>query len=84
MQRRDAHVWRDNVPAAPLRVVGNQLTVTIAPKGLVAFAIPATVKPGLQARLYDPTDPPLGLGSLYPSGGAVWNRACDAVRADAV
>ena len=75
----NARVWRDHVPAAPLRVVGNQLTVTIAPKGLVAFAIPATVKPGLQARLYDATIPALGRGQLRPSGGAVWNRACDAV-----
>jgi hypothetical protein len=43
--------------------VGNQLTVTIAPKGIVAFAIPATVKPRLQARLYDTTDPALAARS---------------------
>jgi hypothetical protein len=62
-QGREARVWRENVPGAPIRVTGNQLAVTVAPKGLVAFAIPATVKSGLQARLYDPANPPLGLGS---------------------
>ena len=53
-----------SLAARPLRVVGNQLAVTVAPKGIVAFAIPATVKPSLQARLYDTTIPPLDASSV--------------------
>ena len=63
-ERRDARVWRDNAPAAAVRVAGNQLDATVAPKGIVAWAIPATVKPRLQARLYDAATPPLGAGSF--------------------
>ena len=56
---RDARVWRDNVSVSPMRIDENHLAVKISPKGIVAFAIPADVKPGLQARLYDTTLPPL-------------------------
>ena len=49
---QDARVWRDNMPAAAVRVKDNHLAVSIAPKGLIAFAIPASVKPRLQAKLY--------------------------------
>jgi len=48
---RDARVWRENAAAAPIRVMGNRFTVTLPPKGIVALAIPAMVKPGLQAKL---------------------------------
>ena len=57
-------VWRDNQPAAAQRVADNRLQLTIAPKGMVAFAIPASVKPRLQSRLYDPTVPPLPAASF--------------------
>ncbi|XHR27146.1 MAG: hypothetical protein ACFUZC_14465 [Chthoniobacteraceae bacterium] len=62
--QRDARVWRDNAAAVPVRVTGNRLRVTLAPRGITAFAIPATVKPRLQARLYDPATPALGPGSF--------------------
>jgi len=61
--KREARVWRDNAAAAPVRAAGNRLTVTLAPKGTVAFAIPATVKPRLQAKLYDASCPALGPAS---------------------
>jgi len=41
----------------------NRLAVTVAPKGLAMFALPATVKPRLQAKLYDVAAPALGSGS---------------------
>ncbi len=56
---RPVRQWRDNQPAAPPRVAGNRLLVTVAPKGIVALAIPATVKPRLLARLYDSSSPAL-------------------------
>jgi hypothetical protein len=49
---QDARVWRDNRPAAPVLVQNNHLSVAIPPKGIIAFAIPARVKPRLQAKLY--------------------------------
>ena len=61
---REARSWQDNVAGPPARVVGNRLTATLAPKGIVAFAIPATVKPRLQARLYDEKTAALGLDSF--------------------
>jgi hypothetical protein len=57
--KKDARVWRDNAPAAAQRVAGNQIHLRIAPKGIVAFAISAHVKPRLQGKLYDTTSPPL-------------------------
>ncbi|HTF13151.1 MAG TPA: hypothetical protein VK643_00615, partial [Burkholderiales bacterium] len=61
---KDARVWRDNATAAAQRVADNQLHLTIAPKGIVAFAIPANVKPLLQARLYDANTAALPAQSL--------------------
>lgn len=53
-EARDATAWRENVgQGEPFRVVGNKLAVTVAAKGIVAFAIPAEVRPRLQAKLYD-------------------------------
>ncbi|MEA3210332.1 MAG: hypothetical protein QOE70_3389 [Chthoniobacter sp.] len=57
---KEARVWRDHALAAPLRVTGNRLILTLPPKGIIALAIPAKVKPRLQARLYDPTTTALG------------------------
>ncbi|MCX6968102.1 MAG: hypothetical protein NTZ46_10080 [Verrucomicrobia bacterium] len=59
-----ARVWRDNAIAAPARSNGNRFNVTISPKGILAFAIPAKVKPRLQAKLYDASTPALGSGSF--------------------
>jgi hypothetical protein len=50
---REGRAWHDNAPAVPLRVVDNRLQVTVGPRGIAAFAIPARVKPRLQRRLYD-------------------------------
>ena len=58
-----ARVWRNNEEASPLQITGNRLTVTLPPKGIVALAIPATVKPRLQAKLYDASVPALGAES---------------------
>ena len=65
-QGREARVWRDHVPGAPIRVVGNQLTVTIAPKGIVAFAIPDLrgVKETLKLKWGEKTCPLLPGGKL--------------------
>jgi len=60
----EARVWRDNAPGAPLRLVDNKLTVTLSPKGIVALAVPAAVKPRLQARLYDAANPALDARSF--------------------
>lgn len=46
--------WADNKPAHDTRI-GKPLTLT--PKGIMAFAIPASVKPRLQAKLYDTIAP---------------------------
>jgi hypothetical protein len=54
-----ARVWRDNTPADSVHVANNRLEVTVPAKGILAFAIPASVKPRLQARLYDASSPPL-------------------------
>jgi hypothetical protein len=54
-----ARVWRNNTPADSVRVANNRLEVTVPAKGILAFAIPASVKPRLQARLYDASSPPL-------------------------
>ena len=61
---RDARVWHDNTPSAPVRVRANQLKVTLGSKGISAFAIPATVKPQLQAKLDDSSTQPLGNDSF--------------------
>jgi hypothetical protein len=58
-ERQSLRVWRDGIPATPLRATGQRMTVTIPPKGLVALAIPSKVKPRLQAKLYDLMTPPL-------------------------
>ncbi|MBM3860780.1 MAG: hypothetical protein FJ395_14165 [Verrucomicrobia bacterium] len=47
----------------------NRLAVAVAPKGLATFALPATVKPRLQAKLYAES-PALGSGS-YTNAGPV-------------
>ena len=60
---RDARAWRANASAAPVRVENNRLNVTVPPKGIVAFAIPAAVHPRLQAGLYDTHSPPLPTAS---------------------
>ena len=59
-----ARVWKNNQEEAPVQITGNRLTVTLPPKGIVAFAIPAKVKPRLQAKLYDSSVQPLGPYSL--------------------
>ncbi len=59
-----ARAWRDNQPAAPLRLNGNRLAVTVAPKGIVALAAPAAVQLGLQSKWYDAATPPLGPSSF--------------------
>lgn len=56
----NARVWRNNEEGAPMQITGNRLSVTLSPEGIVALAIPATVKPRLQAKLFDSTVPPLG------------------------
>jgi hypothetical protein len=61
---RDVRVWQNNQLVPPLRVTGNQLSLMIAPKGMVALAIPATVNPRLQGRLLDATSPALGVDSF--------------------
>ena len=61
---RTARIWCDNIPGESLRVTDNRLAVTIAPKGIMAFAIPASVKPRLQGKLYDATTPVLPFGSF--------------------
>ncbi|MCX6966311.1 MAG: hypothetical protein NTZ46_00780 [Verrucomicrobia bacterium] len=61
---RTARVWRDNIPGETLRVADNRLAVMVPPKGIVAFAIPAEVKPRLQGKLYDATSPVLSSGSF--------------------
>lgn len=49
----DARCWRNNTPAEPVSVASNALSVVVPAKGIVALAIPANVKPRLQAKLYD-------------------------------
>jgi hypothetical protein len=55
---REARVWYDNEPGAPARVQDQRLAVRVTPRGLVALAIPAEVKPALQAKLYGEAPPP--------------------------
>jgi hypothetical protein len=62
--QREARVWRDNVPGPRLRVAGDQLTVTVSPKGIVALAIPGATKLRLQAKLYDGASPVLDTASF--------------------
>ncbi len=61
---KDARVWKDNAAASPIRVEGNKLTITLSPKGITAFAIPAVTKPRLQAKLYAKDVPALGPNSF--------------------
>lgn len=56
---REARVWQNNTSAAPIRVTGNRITLSLSAKGITALAIPARTKPRLQARLYDHSVPPL-------------------------
>jgi hypothetical protein len=49
-----ARCWTDNKPAGEARM---DSPIRFAPKGIVAFAIPATVKPRLQSKLYDSIAP---------------------------
>lgn len=56
----EARAWINNAPSEPVKVVDNRLTVTLPPKDIAAFAIPALTHPGLQARLYSSSFPPLG------------------------
>lgn len=58
-QDGDALCCLQNQSAPPARVASNQLTVTLPAKGVVAFAIPATVKPRFQATLYAKDAPQL-------------------------
>lgn len=58
-QDGEARVWRDNRPVSPVRVRGNRLEVTVSSKGILAFAIPAEVRPRLQAKLFDESSLPL-------------------------
>jgi hypothetical protein len=48
----NARSWVENRVAAPLPIADNAFSVAVGPKGIVALAIPATVKPRLQAKLY--------------------------------
>ncbi len=58
---RNAKTWIDGTPAATTRIDGQTLSFHVAPKGITAFAIAgATVRPGLQAKMFD--SPPLVLG----------------------
>ncbi len=59
-----ARVWRNSAPAPSLSVADNRFTTTLPAKGIVALAIPAKVKPRLQAALYAPTLPALGASSF--------------------
>ncbi|HEY3900710.1 MAG TPA: hypothetical protein VGM54_19025 [Chthoniobacter sp.] len=56
---RQARVWIDNAPAPARQIESNPWTVKLSAKGIVAFAIPARVTPGLQAKLYDEALPAL-------------------------
>jgi hypothetical protein len=51
----DARVWHDNQPAAGMRIRNSRFSVTVGPKGIIALAIAANVKPRLQAKLYERT-----------------------------
>ncbi len=55
----DARCWRNNQSVAPMDVSGNSLAVTVPAKGMVALAIPAKVKPRMQAKLYAADAPAL-------------------------
>ena len=52
---RDGHArcWRNNMPFQPQVIENNAFRVAVPAKGIIALAIPATVKPRLQAKLYD-------------------------------
>ena len=60
----DARAWVANAPATPLRVTANRLRVTVPPKSIAAFAIPATLREGLQSKLLAKDAPVLGDGSF--------------------
>jgi len=57
-----ARAWIDNRPVDPPPVSADTLTIDVGPKGIVALAIPAEVRPQLQARLYAADAPPLAAG----------------------
>lgn len=57
---KEARVWVDNAPVAPMKIADNRFTIKLPAKGITALAIPAETKPRLQAKLYDPTLPALG------------------------
>ncbi len=60
----DGRIWRDQAQDVPCTVANNRIDVTVGPKGIVAFAIPAMVKPRLQGRLYDGGVAPLPAASF--------------------
>ena len=61
---KPARVWTDNKPSSAINIADNRFTITLSPKGITAFAIPAETKPRLQARLYDSSVPKLGADSF--------------------
>lgn len=60
----EARAWVANAPASPLRVAANRLRVTVPAKGIIALAIPATLRKGLQSKLSAKDVPALGAGSF--------------------
>jgi hypothetical protein len=69
---KEARVWRDNAPAAPIHINDNRFTVTVAPKGIIALAIPADVHPRLQSHVY--ADAPAVTGTSHREIDASFGR----------
>lgn len=63
----DARTWVANVVSDPVRVKSNRLRVSMPPKGIVAFAVPASMRKGLQSKLSPKDTPVLGNGSFAES-----------------
>lgn len=68
-----ARQWRENQSVDPVDFRNNAVRLVIAPKGIMALAVPASVKTALQAKLYAGDCPSLGQHS-YQTVNAPFGR----------
>lgn len=63
-----SRAWRNNEIVDAIVCRGNELRVTIPAKGMLALALPAKIRAGLQAKLDDDSTRKLGPGSHIEAG----------------